>query len=441
MTRQGAMTQTRRRAWAARSAAWVTAHAPLLLILLIGLALVVRVGYLIGFGALNDPLSFDELTYNNLASSLASGHGFVNDGHLTAFRAPGYPFFVAALYLVLGPSFVMVRLLQAALAAVTLVFIYAIGKCLFNPRVGLIAAFCAAVYPLLVVMTGELYSEVLVTFLLALTLWLLVLDRQAPRRIYPWLIGFLLGVLTLVRPNLLLLVVLFPLCFFAVYPLRRALVAGLIIAGVALLAIVPWTVRNYATFHEWIPLTTQTGLNFWQGNNPAANGSGSLPNRQTWNGPIPPELGLGGWRGLSEQQSSERFMQVAMQWIRENPVAAMRLLPLKLRQLWSPLALTTVSERRVPPLAETIVPVPYAVFIVLAVVGVIVTRKRWRALLPFYALILAVNISTLIFFGGARYALPMALSLLLFCAAGVDWLWLRLAGGNPSLELWRNSEC
>lgn len=417
--------------WAERSAVWVTQHARVLLVVFIALAFVVRLGYLVGFGALNDPLSYDELTYNNLAQSLAAGNGFSINGKATAFRPPGYPFFVAALYRIVGPSFVMVRLAQAVLAAVTLIFVYAIGKRLFNPRVGLIAAFCAAVYPLLVVMTGELYSEVLFTFLLALTVWLMVLEQQKPRGAYPWLIGFLLGIMTLVRPNMLLLVVLFPLCFFAIQPWRRALVAGLIVAGVALLTIAPWTARNYLEFREWIPLTTQTGLNFWQGNNPSANGSGSLPNRQTWNSTLPPpDLGLGGWRALTEQQSSDRFMQVALEWMRANPAQAFGLLPLKLRQLWSPLALTTISERQVPALAEKIVPAPYAIFIALALLGAVVTRKQWRALLPFYMLILAVNVSTLLLFGGARYALPMALALFLFCAAGVDWLWLWLRGAN-----------
>ncbi len=412
-----------------RFSLWITQHPLALLIPLLGLAFALRVAYLVGLGQLDEPLSFDEQSYHNLAQSLAAGDGYTSGGKATAFRPPGYPIFVAALYLVFGHSFAIVRLVQAALGAVTLVIVYLIGARLFNPRVGLIAALYGALYPLLIVMTGEIYSEVLLTGLLASLLLFMVLDQQKPRRIYPWLIGLLLGIVALVRPNMLPLVGLFPLCFFAVHPPRRAVTRALTVVSITLLCVVPWTLRNYLVFREWIPLTTQTGVIFWEGNNPAANGSGIAPDPNVWNGPNPPQLGISGWHGLTEQESSDRFIQVALDWMRAHPVQALTLMPLKLRQLWSPLALTMVSERQLPALAERIVPAPYAAFLGLVLVGLIDTRHRWRSLLPFYALILTVNVSALIFFGGTRYALPMAIALFILSAAGTEWLWARR--GSP----------
>jgi len=39
--------------------------------------------------------------------------------------------------------------------------------------------------------------------------------------------------------------------------------------GVAILCCVPWTVRNYVTFHKFVPLRSNFPLELWLGNNPA----------------------------------------------------------------------------------------------------------------------------------------------------------------------------
>src|SRR5262249_4110344 len=40
--------------------------------------------------------------------------------------------------------------------------------------------------------------------------------------------------------------------------------------AITTLACVPWTIRNYAIFHSFIPLRSVLGLQLWVGNNPSA---------------------------------------------------------------------------------------------------------------------------------------------------------------------------
>jgi hypothetical protein len=88
----------------------------LLVGLLLLLALVVRVAYV-----LHTPrfvLSIDGRSYSALGAGLASGHGWVLD----AYRPPGYPFYLAAIYLVVGiphAGWTDVRLVEAVVSALT----------------------------------------------------------------------------------------------------------------------------------------------------------------------------------------------------------------------------------------------------------------------------------------------------------------------------------
>src|SRR5687767_14012838 len=70
----------------------------------------------------------DAADYVRLAGLLAHGHGFGDTvlaagGGPTAFRAPGYPFFLGAVFRLTGDSLTTARLLQAGLGTVTVALI------------------------------------------------------------------------------------------------------------------------------------------------------------------------------------------------------------------------------------------------------------------------------------------------------------------------------
>src|SRR5262249_14811018 len=99
---------------------------------------------------------------------------------------------------------------------------------------------------------------------------LAVLARAHPGPVGRWWVsaaaGALLGAAAWLRPNTMLLSPLLAVVVVAIaHDRRRALghAAALVLATLALVA--PITLRNYAVFHEWVPLSINGGLTLWQG--------------------------------------------------------------------------------------------------------------------------------------------------------------------------------
>lgn len=393
----------------------------LLGIFLLGLG--ARALYVGVFVKFNSPPSYDGIFFDQLATNLLQGKGFVTAENLpTAFRTPGYPLFLTGLYMLFGHSMFIARLGNIVLGALTAPLLFPLGVTLFlRRRIGWLAALFGAVYPLLIYMTGELYSEILAIFLATLALVLYAAELRQPSRWRPAAAGLVIGLELMVRPNIVFALPFLALWFFLCAPRARALkLVAWLVAGLALM-LIPWSIHNYTALHEFIPLTTQAGVKIWQGNNALADGSGLEPTAETWrDGPIPDRFFMG-WKALGESESSRRFMNVAVTWMQTHPVETTLLLPQKILRLWSPMTFTTRSNRQLPPLQFGIVLVPWLIFIGTALWGAILYRRQWRNLFGLYAFILAVNLEAALTFGGTRYALPMAPSLLLLSAASVDW--------------------
>jgi hypothetical protein len=86
--------------------------------------------------------------------------------------------------------------------------------------------------------------------------------------------GVLLGVISLLCPNLLVV----PILFFAVEWLlgrgerKRIFRRGLVLALFVLVFLTPWTVRNYLVLGGFVPFRSNFGLELAVGNRPGANG-------------------------------------------------------------------------------------------------------------------------------------------------------------------------
>ncbi len=94
-------------------------------------------------------------------------------------------------------------------------------------------------------------------------------QSASPRRAA--LIGVLTGLCCLAFPPFLVLLPLVPLWLFAsgVGGQRAALIA----AAVSLATVAPATLHNHRASGEFIPISSQAGLTFYHGNNPAADGT------------------------------------------------------------------------------------------------------------------------------------------------------------------------
>jgi 4-amino-4-deoxy-L-arabinose transferase-like glycosyltransferase len=282
-------------------------------------------------------------------------------------------------------------------------------------RAGLLAGLGMALYPHLIYFGAWLIAEALYLALLALALWLAVELQGRPR---PWgfaLLGALLGLATLAKPATLMLLPLVGWWVWIAPPARLArarLEQAALVLALAALVIAPWTLRNYRVFGAFIPVSTNGGYTFYGANNADAFGG----HREGF----PPRL-----PGLTEPQAEGEYYRRALDWITDYPRDVARLTVRKLVRLFSPLSVASFEQDYPLPLAP-LVKVAYTAFLILAFLGTVWSRSRWRELAVFYILIWRVLLGAVLFYGDARYTLPMVPSLVTFAALALVVLHQRL---------------
>jgi 4-amino-4-deoxy-L-arabinose transferase-like glycosyltransferase len=210
----------------------------------------------------------DAFEYDYYAQSIAAGDGFPESGYLrqggpTAIRGPGYPSLLAGVYAFSADSHTAGRLAGAALGVLAVFLVYLIGKRVWGRRVGLAAGVLAAVFPPLVLLSRELWSETLfIPLALAAVLCVLEFRRSGGELRWAAAAGVLCGLALLTRNSAAPLLICIPLGVI-VAPVRFALGtlrAPLVAVALAALVVAPWTIRNLAEFGQLVPVTTSTGI-------------------------------------------------------------------------------------------------------------------------------------------------------------------------------------
>jgi 4-amino-4-deoxy-L-arabinose transferase-like glycosyltransferase len=239
-------------------------------LVLLAVALAVRIGYVVATPGYE--LRHDARDYDVHARSIADGHGFSRTlayGRPTAFRPPGYPYFLGAVYRVAGVQdapaarrLPVARVAQAFVGTAVVALVGVLAWQLWGVGVGLVALGLAALYLPLVLVGGAVMSEPLFdVFMLAALAAAIEHRRSRHRWRYPLLAGALGGLAILTRANALLL--LLPLAF-AVWDARPRLSRAALgppaaLVVVAVLVLVPWTIRNAVELHAFVPVSTQLG--------------------------------------------------------------------------------------------------------------------------------------------------------------------------------------
>jgi hypothetical protein len=254
----------------------------LVLLVLVGLGL--RVGYAADHSASQPP---DSRAYAQISENLyrhgefdARPPGVTREVQPASAYAPGLPLFVASLYLLSGGVHLDFALIVLALlGAGAIPLTYLLAARLGGPAAGLIAAAAIAIYPALLQYQGLLLSEPLAAFLLSAALVVFLRAARESKLSWWWAgAGALLGLLSLVRPEYLLLAVLFPLLWLLREALGSRLSAAWPAAALSLLltalVIAPWTIHNAVVLDKFVPISTGGGKTLYIGTNLEAGGDG-----------------------------------------------------------------------------------------------------------------------------------------------------------------------
>jgi 4-amino-4-deoxy-L-arabinose transferase-like glycosyltransferase len=196
----------------------------------------------------------------------------------TAHVAPGYPWLLGLLGRLTqsdaDTTDRMMRWIQCGLGALTAGLYFLIGVLAFRSRlVGLLAGLLCAAHPFWIIDTATIDDGVLATFMLAVCLFLGTRGGQSGGVITSLLYGLALAGLSLVRAALL------PFAFVGLLwflwrsrSLRHGWFGAILAVLGFIIGLAPWTVRNWQTFEDVVPVVNTTFVHLWMGNNPQATG-------------------------------------------------------------------------------------------------------------------------------------------------------------------------
>jgi len=157
----------------------------------------------------------DDLAYTNYANSLSKGE--IQQGTLTLSTRLGLIYPTSVLYLMFGVNDFssVLFVLLASIGNIILIFYF--GKLLFNEKVGLISAFLLSFFPLEVVYSTKLFSDLPSAFFMALGVYLfLYSEKKKPNTALYFLSGISIGIGYLIRESALLIGL-----FFIIYVLYK----------------------------------------------------------------------------------------------------------------------------------------------------------------------------------------------------------------------------
>lgn len=221
--------------------------------------------------------AYDTYAQNLLATGVYGMEAGVPDAKIP----PLFSYLVAAVYGLFGRGYVQIALLNTGLDLLSILLLYAIAQRLFTEGevlgqplggwVGALAGLFFAGYPYLVFQTLTVIDTPfwITIFHLFVLLMILLRDQaQWGRTLFLiiFLSGITLGFSLLLRPIMPFFAVFAALWFLFRLNLWQSVARLLPVALIGAVVIVPWIVRNAGIFDAFVPMTTTSGANLWQGN-------------------------------------------------------------------------------------------------------------------------------------------------------------------------------
>jgi len=338
--------------------------------------------------------------YDYIARSLLDGKGFMLYGHPNIHRAPGYAVFIAGVYALTGRSYMALVWSQVGLVVLMVWLVALLGRQLADERTGILAAYLAAVNPVLLFWSLRPVSEPL--FAVCVLVAVLIIG-PALRGVIWWRVvvaGVLTGLACLVRPQLLILPIFLGLAWL--WRLKwRGVAVVLVFTVVMWIPIAPWTWRNYTVTHTFLPVSNLSGTVLWLSNNERV-----LNDPVYWGYNVPPTTtkvnSATPYSPVDEQLRSDREKRAeALEFLRANAEKIPLLVAYKLIRFLS--LGTQVSQWKKALLFVLDIPL-----FPLALIGIVVL---WRRGTPELAATLAVLMSTFltiaVFWGDSRFRLTI----------------------------------
>ena len=385
------------------------------------------------------PTAGDMHFYDEWAKRILHGH--FTDGH-AFYGLPLYAYLLALIYNIAGYGPFVPGFLQALFDAGTAVLIYNLGHRVFVTRLfPFVAALGWAFFIPAQAYTAILMPTSLFVFVFWLVVWRMVRSDFKPSFHECLVLGLLIGLVAMGVATILFLL---PLVFAAllikqadrtkIENQRRQILAGaaVLLAGVTI-GTAPCWLHNYFIARDPVLLSAHSGINFWIGNNPEANGYPRFPpglraGQQAMLEDSIAQAEATAGRPLKRSEVSTYWSAKARDYIQHHPLEWLKLVALKVCNFWSTFQYDDLSIITVLREEGVIFPgLSFGVIAALALPGVFLAwrsapNSRWIV-----AAILLLMGALLTVFITERYRLAAVPGMLLFAGFGCWAFWKNIA--------------
>ena len=332
-----------------------------------------------------------------------------------------------------GGGYTAPRILQAVMGSLSCGLVFLIGRRYFGRRAGFVAGFVAAFFWLFFYFEGELLITSLAVFLDLLFLWVFAKAYDSRSPVLFAASGLLLGLAALARPNILLFGAFAVLWIFLAGLKnrgRRALLDALFFGAACLVPIVPVTVRNAVAGNDLVLVSSQGGVNFYIGNNPASDGkSAAVPGtRSDVRGSYIDAATLAEkeeGRRLSPSEVSRHYFEKALEFIRTEPAAWVGLTSRKVGYFWQGGEISNNQPIRffAERFAHVVhwLPIGFGIISPLALLGLFLSFRDPRRLFPLWRFVLFYALSVVLFFVCTRFKMSVAPLLIILACGALEW--------------------
>ena len=359
----------------------------------------------------------DSAYYDRMAVDIGAGNVIRPEAF---FMGPLYSYVLAIIYGIFGKSYLIARIIQVFGGTVTVLLTYLLGRRMFRPSVAMLGAVVLGLYGASTFYEGQFLMMWLGTLINVAILLVLyrVRGNDGPGRYA--VVGLLLGLSALARANILMFAPIVILWLFLSGEPRR-LVKSAVFVGALIVAILPATIHNAVASHDFVPITSNGGFNFYVGNSGQATGIFYPPRgiNLVSDSSIKDYVEREVAHEMKPSEVSRYWFKEAFEFMGAHPLAEFKLMLRKTAMFFNGYEVPQIEsydrakERHG---ALRLFFINFWLLVSLGIVGMIYCRKHWRKYFLLYGYVLSFSFSIILFFISARYRVQIAPVFSLFAA-------------------------
>ncbi len=389
-------------------------------------ALVLRLAYFIflkhSYPFFDNPGS-DVSYYDDWANEIASGHWI---GDRVFYGLPLYPYFLASIKLLTLNHTFLLHLIHFILGSLNCVLTFLIARKIFSDSIAFLSAVLVSVNFTLIFYDWLMMPVTLLIFITLAIIWGIL---EAPKQIsikHYFLVGAMVGLAMLGDGKFIFFVPMIATYWIFITPKSSNILIPFFLG--ILLIICPVTIRNKIVGGDWVFISAQSGLSFYTGNTPQATGVYLSPTfiRPHHQGQDVDQQMMAktlSQKDLTPSEVSQFWTKQSIEFIRTQPLQYLELLKKKF------LLFFTETEE-----ADDIAMIlqrdwkfrwdinPFYILCPLAMIGIILSWRRYKEGRILTFIILSQLIFTVIFFLTTRHRASIIPLLIIFQSFSLCWL-------------------